>query len=77
MQDWSSKVWIKENNEQVLVNDMTDLEIKRALWAMYVLSSKHSRYVSLPYTELGRAIYSRMRDLLTEQELSRTRKALT
>ena len=68
MQDWSSKVWIKTDNQQVLVNDMSLIECIQAIWAMYILSSKHSCFVHLPYTPLGRNVYSRMRTLLTELE---------
>ena len=68
MQDWSSKVWIKTNGEVMLVTDLSLIECLQAIWAMYVLSSKHSCFVHLPYTTLGRSIYSHLRTLQTELE---------
>ena len=73
MQDWSSKVWIKANNQQIFVEDMSLLECLQAIWAMYVLSSKNNSYINLPYTTLGRSVYSRLRTLQTELEFKRLR----
>jgi hypothetical protein len=77
MQDWSSKVWIKTNGEVMLVTDLSLIETLQALWAMYVLSSKHSCFVHLPYTTLGRSIYSHLRTLQTGLENDELSKELS
>ena len=74
MQDWSSKVWLKANNQEVLVDDMNLLECLQAIWAMYVLSSKNTSYINLPYTTLGRSVYSRLRTLQSVLELQRLKE---
>lgn len=77
MQDWSSKVWIKTNGEAMLVTDLSLIECLQAIWAMYVLSSKHSCFVHLPYTTLGRSIYSHLRTLQTGLESKEKSKDLS
>lgn len=75
MQDWTSKAWIKENDQQVLVEDMSLLECLQAIWAMYILSSKNNAYINIPYTTLGRSVYSRLRTIQSQLELERLKNA--
>ena len=71
MQNWSSKVWIKSNKEQVMVEDMSLLEVLQAIWAMHILTIKNPKFLGVPYSVLGKAIYSRMRTLQAELEFER------
>lgn len=66
MQDWSSEVWKNVDKQPMLVSNMSLEDCLQAIWAMYILGSKHSCYVHLPYTVLGRSVYSQMRNHLTE-----------
>lgn len=77
MQDWSSRIWILKNKEQVQVQNMSLDQVLDALWAIYILTLKNPKFLGVPYSNLGNALYSRMRTLRAESEFERTRKIIT
>ena len=69
-QDWDSSNWVKLDGTTIPISRMTLVEILQAIWALHLLAVNSPRYSYIFRSNLWDELMERMRDILTELELS-------
>ena len=65
-QNWNSYTWVLESGIEIPVVEMTDRQVKKAIWATYLLVKYHPNFVWVYNSPLVSALMNRMRDHANE-----------